>query len=118
MVENGHGNGWNCSWYGIRAGGSALGSLVGYKMGSAVTPIARGTYVGAKGLQGLVKGGVQGAKHGVREAMESEAFKALVDQQADFDTNNWAKDNKAAFMQDLASKGITGSKAEKAWNQN
>ena len=29
-------------------------------MGSAVTPIARGTYVGAKGLQGLVKGGVQG----------------------------------------------------------
>ena len=49
--------------------------------------------------------------------MESEAFKALVDQQADFDTNNWAKDNKAAFMQDLASKGITGSKAEKAWNQ-
>ncbi|PFA93032.1 type IV secretion system protein [Bacillus cereus] len=102
---------------GLGPGGSALGSLVGYKMGSAVTPIARGTYAGAKGLQGLVKGGVQGAKHGVREAMESEAFKALVDQQADFDTNNWAKDNKAAFMQDLASKGITGSKAEKAWNQ-
>lgn len=97
--------------------GSTIGSLAGFKLGGAVSPMARGAYAGAKGLKGIAVGGLKGAKDGLDNAMESEAMKNLIEQQADFDTKNWAANNKEDFIKALEEKGITGQKAEQAWNK-
>ncbi|GAB6502747.1 type IV secretion system protein [Bacillus cereus] len=97
--------------------GSTIGSLAGFKAGGAVRPIGRGMYAAAKGVHGFTKGGFKGAKEGIKEALEGENIRSLLDQQGDFDTANWAKDNKEDFMKKLEEKGVTGKAAEQAWNK-
>lgn len=102
---------------GLGPKGVALGSMAGFSVGDKIAPISRGMYVGAKGISGFATGGLKGAKKGVKEALESEAVKSLVNEQAEFDTKNWAAENKDAFMKDMNEKGITGNAADRAWNR-